>query len=156
MTKKESRILTELTYWLLSMFLVGAAMVACQPAYSQTAIHAGGHSYHLATGHKVDYTSSHDLIGVEAGPYLAATFRNSYGRRSYLAGYGFSKDWGHWRGPVYVGAVRGYRSCYGDEGDKARVCPMAFPSLHYTKYRFQPGVLLFGEALALTVRVELY
>ena len=51
--------------------------------------------------------------------------------------------------------MRGYRSCYGDDGDKAVVCPVAFPSLHYTKYRVQPGVLVMGEAVTLTVRIKL-
>jgi hypothetical protein len=42
-----------------------------------------------------------------------------------------------------------------NEGDKAVVCPVAIPSLHYTKYRVQPGVLVMGEAVALTVRIKL-
>ena len=146
---------TERACWLLSALVLLAAIYSAN-AKADIALHAGGWSYHVATGHKVDYTSSHDLIGLEVGPALVATFRNSHGRRSYLTGYGFIKDWGHWRGSVYVGAVHGYRSCYGDDGDKARICPMAFPSLHYTRYRVQPGVLVFGEAVALTVRVGLY
>lgn len=141
--------------WIILALIAAILMAYCNNARAGIALHGGGWSYHVATGHKQDYTSSHDLIGVEAGPAIVATFRNSYGRRSYLAGYGWSKQWGDWRGSVYVGAVHGYRSCYGDEGDKARVCPMAFPALHYTRYRVQPGVLLFGEALALTVRVDL-
>lgn len=143
-------------HFLSAIFAFLAATALCVPAHAETALHAGGWSYHIVTGNKVDYTSSHDLVGVEVGSAMVATFRNSYGRRSYLAGYGWSKQWGDWRGSLYVGAVKGYRSCYGDDGDKARVCPMAFPSLHYTKYRVQPGFVLFGEALALTVRVGLY
>lgn len=139
---------------LLAAFVLLAAIYSAN-AKADIALHGGGLSYHVATGHKTDYTNTHDLIGLEVGPALVATFRNSYGRRSELAGYGFSRDWGHWRGSVYVGAVRGYSECYGDNGDKARVCPMAFPSLHYTRYRVQPGVLLFGEAVALVVRVRL-
>lgn len=141
-------------YWLMAAFILGAVLWHAN-ARAETAIHGGGWSYHVATGHKFDYTSSHDLVGLEAGPVLVATFRNSYGRRSGIAGYGFTRNWGHWRGSVYLGAVRGYRSCYGDDGEKARICPMAFPSLHYTRYRVQPGLLLFGEALAVTVRVRL-
>ena len=43
----------------------------------------------------------------------------------------------------------------GDDGDKAVVCPVAFPSLHYTAWKVQPGVLVLGEAVALTVRLAL-
>ena len=41
------------------------------------------------------------------------------------------------------------------KGGKAVVCPVAFPSLHYTAWRVEPGVLVLGEAVALTVRVAL-
>ena len=47
--------------------------------------------------------------------------------------------------------------CAGCEvdGDKAVVCPVVFPSVHYTAWKVQPGVLVLGEAVALTVRVAL-
>lgn len=132
--------------------IAGGALLLATEAQSEVALHGGGWSTHLLTDN--DYTSSHDLIGVEAGPVLVATFRNSYGRRSYLAGYGWDKQWGDVRGSVHLGAVHGYRSCYGDRGDKAQLCPAIVPALHYTRYRVQPGVVLFGEALAITVRVS--
>jgi len=34
------------------------------------------------------------------------------------------------------------------------VCPAVFPSLYYTRYKVQPGVVVFGEAVAATVRFE--
>ena len=125
------------------------------PSLAETSIHAGGFSYHVATGHKVDYNSNHKLLAVEHNGLLVGRFSNSYNRTTAIAAYGWSKQWGNWRGAVYVGAMRGYRSCYGDDGDKAVVCPVAFPSLHYTAWRVQPGVLVLGEAVALTVRLAL-
>jgi hypothetical protein len=103
----------------------------------------------------VDYNSNHKLLAVEHNGFLVGRFSNSYDRTTTVAAYGWSKQWGNWRGAVYAGAVRGYRSCFGDNGDKAVVCPVAFPSLHYTKYRVQPGVLVMGEAVAFTVKIRL-
>lgn len=141
--------------WIASAVLLMCAIYAAN-VKAETAIHLGGYSYHVATGHKEDYQDWHELVAVEHGNWIAGRFVNSYDRTSAIVGYGWSKQWGNWRGSVYVGAVYGYRSCYGDEGEKARVCPMAFPALHYAKYRAQPGVLVFGEAVAATVRVALY
>jgi len=139
---------------LLSFVLLGAALYSGN-AQAETSIHAGGLSYHVATGHKADYNSNHKLLAVEHNGFLVGRFSNSYDRTTAIAAYGWSKQWGNWRGAVYVGAVRGYRSCFGDDGDKAVVCPVAFPSLHYTAWMVQPGVLVLGEAVALTVRVAL-
>ena len=141
--------------WLLLFFvLLGAALYASN-AQAETSIHAGALSYHVVTGHKVDYNSNHKLLAVEHNGFLVGRFSNSYDRTTAIAAYGWSKQWGNWRGAVYVGAVRGYRSCFGDDGDKAVICPVALPSLHHTKYRVQPGVLVLGEAVALTVRIKL-
>ena len=141
--------------WLLLSFVILGAALSISNAEAETSIHAGGLSYHVATGYKNDYNNNHNLLAVEHNGLLIGRFSNSYKRTTAIAAYGWSKQWGNWRGAVYVGAVRGYRSCYGDEGGKAVVCPVAFPSLHYTKYRVQPGVLVLGEAVALTVRVTL-
>ena len=148
-------ILTKSTTWLLISFVLFGAALYASNAQAETSIHAGALSYHVVTGHKVDYNSNHKLLAVEHNGFLVGRFSNSYKRTTVIAAYGWSKQWGNWRGAVYVGATRGYRSCYGDDGDKAIVCPVAFPSLHYTKYRVQTGVLVMGEAVALTVRVAL-
>jgi len=122
---------------------------------AEIALRLGGYSYHVAAGHKVDYNDWHRLAAVEHGSYMAGYFKNSYDRDSFVAGYGWSQQWKNWRGSVHVGAVYGYLSCYGDDGNSGRICPVAFPSLYYTRYRVQPGVIVFGEAVALTVRVGL-
>lgn len=122
-------------------------------AHSETALHVGGYSYHVATGHKYDYNDWHQLVAVEYDSYIAGRFLNSYDRETFVVGYGWSKNWGDIKGSVYVGLTYGYRSCFGDDGTKGRFCPVAFPTLHYTKYDVQPGLLLFGEALAIEARV---
>ena len=149
-----NNLIQSAAWLLLSFVLLGAALYASN-AQAETSIHAGALSYHVVTGHKVDYNSNHKLLAVEHNGFLVGRFSNSYKRTTVIAAYGWSKQWGNWRGAVYVGATRGYRSCYGDDGDKAIVCPVAFPSLHYTAWKVQPGVLVLGEAVALTVRVAL-
>ena len=149
------KTLTKNALWILLSFVILGAVMEASNAEAETSIHAGGLSYHVATGHKADYNSNHKLLAVEHNGFLVGRFSNSYDRTTAIAAYGWSKQWGNWRGAVYVGLVRGYRSCFGDDGDKVVVCPVALPSLHYTKYRVQPGVLVMGEAIALTVRVAL-
>ena len=148
------KLIKSATWLLLSFVILGSALYASN-AQAETSIHAGALSYHVVTGHKVGYNSNHKLLAVEHNGFLVGRFSNSYDRTTAIAAYGWSKQWGNWRGAVYVGAMRGYRSCYGDDGDKAVVCPVAFPSLHYTAWRVEPGVLVLGEAVALTVRVAL-
>jgi len=137
-------IVTALTLLLLS-----------EAAFSDTAIHVGAFSYHIITGHKNDYNSNHKLVAVEHNKIFVGRFSNSYHRTTTVAAYGFERQWGDWRGVVYIGAVRGYRSCFGDGGHEAVICPVLVPTLHYTKYRVQPGILLLGEAVAFSLRMTL-
>jgi len=137
-------IVTTLTLMLLSV-----------PAFSDTAIHAGAVSYHVLTGHENDYNGNNKLAAVEHNKIFVGRFSNSYHRTTTVAAYGFKRQWNDWRGAVYVGAVYGYRSCFGDDGHKAVICPVVFPTLHYTKYRVQPGILILGEAVALSLRMAL-
>jgi hypothetical protein len=130
-------------------------MLLSVSAFSDTAIHAGAISYHVLTGHKNDYNSNHKLFAVEHNEIFVGRFSNSYHRTTTVAAYGFERQWDNWRGAVYVGALRGYRSCFGDNGHKAVICPVVFPTLHYTKYRVQPGILILGEAVALSLRMSL-
>ena len=147
--------LTQSALWFLLSFVLLCAALSVSNAEAEASIHLGGWSKHLVTGNDNDYTSSHDLFAVEVGPVLVARFRNSYGRESYAAGYGFSKTWGDWEGSVYMGAVRGYRGYYGDTENNTKTLPMVLPSIRYTKFRVQPGLLLLGEALVFEIGIEL-
>src|SRR5690554_416747 len=124
-------------------------------AQADVSLQLGAWSYHLMTGDDYDYTSSHDLVGIEYKKVMATTFRNSYGRRTYsLSGEVFSFKQGDWVGSVHVGIMRGYRKCYGDDGSNTNVCPLIVPRLSYAKYKVQPTILLMGEAVAGSIRIE--
>lgn len=140
-------------YWLILALIAAALMVYANNAKAETAIWAGAWSAHPFSDE--DYTSSHDLVAVEHKGILAARYRNSYGRESYALGYGRSVRYGDLRLSGYVGATTGYPKCYDDDGGRSTVCPMFVGAAHYTRWRVQPGVLVFGEAVALSFRVEL-
>lgn len=72
---------TNTAYRITTIFAFLAATALCVPAHAETALHAGGWSYHIVTGNKVDYTSSHDLVAVEHKRVFAARFRNSFGKK---------------------------------------------------------------------------
>ena len=140
-------------WWALPAFVLLAALYSAS-AKSETAIWAGAWSSHPLSDE--EYTSSHDLVAVEHENWMAARFRNSHGRESYDVGYGRSWQHGDVRLAGYIGVVRGYTVCWNDDDSNTNVCPMAVGAAHYTKYRVQPGVLLMGQAVALSFRVELY
>lgn len=142
-------------YWAAAAFMCAAIVYAMGAKAETTAVHMGGYSYHVLTGHEEDYNSFHRLAAVEYGSVMAGYFRNSYHRDTFVVAHGWSKQWGNWRGSLFVGATYGYRECYGDNGSSQALCPVAFPALYWTRYRVQPGVVVFGEAVALTARVEL-
>lgn len=145
---------TSSTYW-LAVWIVAALALLAHDAKADTAVHLGAYSYHVATGYKTDYNSNHELTAIEHDGWLAGRFKNSYSRETQIAAKLYSRQWGNWRGTVGIGLSRGYRSCFGDDGDRAVVCPIAFPSLHYTRWRVQPGIVVFGEAVAISARVIL-
>lgn len=143
----------DLPYWLLALVILLAALYA-QNAKAETALHLGGWSHHLLTEDATNET--HDAFLVEHGNWLAGRFNNSYNRESYAIGYGWSRNWGHWRGAVHVGAVKGYRKCFGDDGSNGNICPLVVPSLAYTRWRIQPEVLLMGDAVVAAIRVRIF
>lgn len=132
---------------LLSCFVLASKIKA-------DSIYIGGWSTHIASPDS-QYNQSHDLIAYEHNSYLVGRFKNSYSRTSYVAAKGWHEQSGYLRLSLFVGGVYGYRSCYGDEGTEARLCPMLAPSATYTRWRVQPAVFLFGEALVLSARVEI-
>ena len=147
-------IKTKNVCWLLAAVVVFCASLVAGNAKAETAVYAGAWSKHLVTGDEYDYTSSHDLFAVEYKRVFAARFRNSYGRESYALGYTWSKQYGNFEAKVVAGAVRGYRGWYGDSESTTKTLPLVVPMVSYTKYKIQPTVLLMGEALAASVRIE--
>ena len=62
--------LTQSATWLLLSFVIMGAALYASNAQAETSIHAGALSYHVVTGHKVDYNSNHKLLAVEHNGFL--------------------------------------------------------------------------------------
>ncbi len=140
--------------WLLMAFVIAVAVAYAQNAKAETYLYAGAWSDHPFSDE--DYNESHRLAAIEYSSVVAGYFRNSYGEDSFITGYRFKRSVGHWEGSLLVGATWGYRHCFKGYADRdKRFCPVAVPMVAYTKYRLQPGVMILGNAVAVTARVEL-
>jgi hypothetical protein len=138
-----TRLLTTLTLLVLSV-----------PALAQDlSITLGHYSVHLVSEDTTN--SEHALIGVRYHHAFGATFINSYGRRTYAVGYTDSVPFTV-NSELYgiVGVTHGYRQCYGDNGDSAKVCPLGAGGWRYTaNEHLQPGVLVAGDAVLGTLDI---
>ena len=72
--------LTKNAAWLLLSFVIIGAALSISNAEAETSIHAGGLSYHVATGYKNDYNNNHKLLAVEHNGLLVGRLSNSYDR----------------------------------------------------------------------------
>ena len=109
-------------------------------------------SKHLVTD---GLNERHDLIAIEHNNWIAGTFDNSYDRETWFAARKWSWKHGDLEAGVYAGAMRGYSTCFGDDGSGSNVCPMVAPYITWHAGPVSPQVFLLGEAIALTVRVAL-
>jgi len=128
----------------------------CVPSRAETYLHAGAWSHHV--GSDYDYNETHNLAALEHNNVMAGYFKNSIGDDSAMAAYRFESQWAdHVEASVLVGASYGYRDCFRIvlEGSK-QVCPLVVPAVTYTAHRVQPSVMVMGNAVAFSVRVELY
>ena len=133
--------------------LILVAIAMCANARADSVL-LGGWSTHLFSD-DANYNQNHKLIAVQTGQLLIAGFENSHSRESYAVAYGWQWLGSDVRADLYLGAVRGYRGCYNDSGDKTIVCPLIVPSISYTGFgSIQPTLLLMGEALTFTVRID--
>lgn len=135
----------------LALIFITAAILSA-PSHADS-VYVGAWSKHLDGG---DYNETHELIAVERRDWIAGTLINSFGDRTYMFGKGWdlatTEDWNF---RVYAGASYGYRACDGSEqGEDPKVCPAIVPELSYTKHRVQPAIMLFGGAVALSVKFE--
>ena len=116
-------------------------------------IYIGGWSTHIASPDS-QYNQNHRIGAYETGNWLFAAFRNSYDRDSFAVARGWHKNTSQFRLSMYGGVVYGYRSCFGDDGEEGRICPLIVPSVAYTGYQLQPALFLMGEALVASVRYQ--
>ena len=138
--------------WAFAVYIL-VAFVWSQNAKAETNVFVGAWSKHIGSG---DYNERHDLVAVEHNNVVAGYFRNSYNEDSFALAYDIDYSYGPLRAGVMAGAVYGYRHCLKGWADSDRkTCPMIAPYASFDMGPVSPTVLLLGNALAVTFRVEL-
>lgn len=116
----------------------------------------GGWSKHLSS--KGATNENHKVVGIETHGWAAGYFENSFGRDSFFV----NKAW-RWSGILGVehleamagvGVSYGYRKCWGDDGDRAIVCPDGVIGLAWTQWRLVPSIKLKGDALVFSPEIK--
>lgn len=106
----------------------------------------------------MDYTNStHHMVGLRINNFVFGRFKNSYDRETFFFGlYGeFDLDPG-WHLIGAVGAMKGYRSCFGDDGNSAKWCPMFAAGITYSGYTqyLQPALFQLGDATNIGIKSD--
>ena len=118
-------------------------------------LYMGAWSKHFSNNEETNET--HNLLGYEKNNYFALYFKNSFKVDSGFVGKRFNKQITE-NINVYAmtGLVYGYSDCLrgGDEGSK-KVCPFIAPGIKYTKYKIEPNLILFGNAVALSFSIDI-
>lgn len=121
---------------------------------SEREVFYGWKSHHWITK---DYTNdTHHMVGVRVGTVVAGRFDNSYGRESYFLGVYGEKEYGNWEFFGVVGAMRGYKKCYGDDDSNTNTCPMIAGGVSYLgiSEHFKPTVFQLGDASVIGFKGE--
>lgn len=116
-------------------------------------LYLGGWSSHLTDG---EYNETHHFHAYEKDSWLIGDFVNSFNDYTLLAGKKYS--WKNDSESIEWGFLVGMT--YGYSNDDVAISidgfmPALVPYVSYTEYKVQPALLLLGNAVALTFRVEL-
>ena len=138
--------------WLMLSFVILGAALSISNAEAETNLYVGAWSKHLVTD---GLNERHDLIAIEHNNWIAGTFDNSYDRETWFAARKWSWKHGDLEAGVYGGAMRGYSTCFGDDGSGSNVCPMVAPYITWHAGPVSPQVFLLGEAIAVSIKIAL-
>ena len=116
-------------------------------------MHVGGWSSHLTSG---DYNEEHHFHAYQKDDWIVGGFVNSFDDYTLIAGKSFI--WTNEAESIEAGFVAGMSYGYKHEHVKLSIngfMPVLVPYITYTEYKVQPSLLLLGNAVALTFRIEL-
>jgi len=119
--------------------------------YADPAVVVGGWSHHIDDQ---KYRSHHEMVAFMNDHYAFGRFTNSFNRPTTFAVYRWTENVNNLEAAINIGFVYGYRSCLGDEGNKAVVCPAIVPQVTYTRYSLQPTVLILGNAVVAAIKYQ--
>ena len=130
-------------------------LFSCVPAFANdntdVRVAIGGWSSHFPGAEDGVINETHNIIGVEYKGYSAGYFKNSYDRDTFF----IAKNWRwplfeNWNATASLGLNKGYRSCFGDDGDGGIICPHGYVGIEYDKYRLVhtlkvvPGAVVYS------------
>lgn len=130
-----------------------AALILLSFSAQADYIYMGGWSHHLTSG---EYNEEHHFHAYQKDDWLIGGFVNSFDDYTLIAGKSFS--WQNEPKSLEVGFVAALSYGYKHEYVKLSIngfLPVLVPYITYTEYKIQPSLLLLGNAVALTFRIEL-
>lgn len=130
-----------------------AALILLSFSAQADYLHLGGWSKHLVDG---NFNETHHLIAIEHDNYIIGGFVNSFDDYTLLAGKKFS--WQNENESLEWGFLVGITYGYSSQDVSLSVngfMPVLVPYLSCTEYKVQPALLLLGNAVAITFRIEL-
>ena len=136
----------------MKLLLITLALLSFNTHADGIEMFAGAWSKHLISD---GLNKEHNLRAIRYNGYIAGRFTNSYNLETWFSGKSFSDNYGQIEYGVIVGAMKGYTSCIGNEGSHGVVCPMIVPYVTSREYIVSPVVMLMGEAVILSFKIEL-
>lgn len=121
---------------------------------SEMEVFYGWKSHHWITK---DYTNdTHHMVGVRVGGVVLGRFDNSYGRETYFVGLYEDTRISDFEFFGVLGAMRGYTTCYGEDGSDADTCLLIGGGVSYLgiSENFKPTVFQLGDASTLGFKSE--
>ena len=133
--------------------LLLSLLFVCQLSFADS-IYIGGFSEHLGTHMKVT-NNVHHLVAIEHETLFVGVYKNSYDDWTTVVAKRLEfMESPNWKAAVNVGIVHGYHKCFRVKSTYKITCVAAIPELTYTKYKVQPTLVLLGDAVGLTFKVE--
>ena len=115
-------------------------------------VYLGAWSNHLVSG---DFNETHNLIAYENNGYIAGGFKNSFNDNVYFAAKNFTLEAGYFELGLMAGAMYGYDEQDAPLMNHNKFQPMLVPHATInTDFFIKPTVLISGEAIALTIKVD--
>lgn len=136
----------------MKLILITLALISLNTHADGIELFAGAWSKHLISE---GLNEEHNLRAIRYNGYIAGRFINSYNLETWFAGKSFSDNYGVVEYGVIIGAMKGYTSFMGNEGEKGIISLMIVPYVTSREYMVSPVVMLMGEAVTLSFKFEL-
>lgn len=141
----------------LLVFVVVFSSCNYNPAFAETSLLLGAWSHHFDAEAE---NESHNLVGITYNKCMLAYYKNSYENDTIAAAFNFESERSYNVSALaYLGLVRGYEECYGDNprsDKKVFACPYVMVGVKYhTDLGINPQFMLSGTVAVLTFSIPI-